>query len=252
MWWCSQRGMWKNMSEGTLPWRRSVAIGGLAVPLDLFRADPVVVLQALEVLAGDLAGGVATGIQQPDAELRLVAVGSGNQQLRVRGTEDVILAGVHVVFVAADEVEHLRLGHVGAVGEGILVVVAEGQRPLDLAGFHRLDDVVDGLLDLGGGLRLAVDDVAVDQHEVGLLGLDDLVHQFQGAPIGQRPVLGVVELHDLELAVLAELQLGAHRRFGCWWRTGGIGGCGLRACSQDAGHGRCRAADKDSAAGDRR
>ena len=189
------------MSEGILPWRALGGHRGLAVPLDLLRADPVVVLQALEVLSGDLAGGVATGIQQPDAELRLVAAGSCNQQLRVRGTEDVVLAGVHVVFVAADEVEHLRLGHAGAVDEGILVVVAEGQRPLDLAGLHRLDDVVDRLLDLGRGLRLAVDDVPVDHHEVGLFGLDDLVHQFQGAPVGQRSVLGVVELHDLELAV---------------------------------------------------
>ncbi|WP_240477430.1 hypothetical protein [Jiangella muralis] len=42
--------------------------------------------------------------------------------------------------------------------------------------------------------------------EVGLLAVEDLLHQLDGAPLDPLVVLGVVELDDLERAVACEPQ----------------------------------------------
>lgn len=91
-------------------------------------------------------------------------------------------------------------------------MVAESQRPRNPSGFHWLHDVVDSLLDLGSGLGITVDDVAVDEREARLLGIQDLLHQFKGAPVGTRAILGVVELNDLELAICREFQFWPRSR----------------------------------------
>src|SRR5699024_6341949 len=136
--------------------------------------------------------------------------GRAHREHLVPGAGDAVgPGGVHVVGVLPDEVDVGRLVQAGA-GGGVLVVVAEGQGPGDAAVLHRPHHVVQRLLRLQGGAGGAVDDVAVEEDDVGPDVIEHRVLQCDRATVGARTVLGVVELDDGEGAVLTESQLTAH------------------------------------------
>ena len=114
-------------------------------------------------------------------------------------------------------------------------MVAIGDRPRDATGLHRDDDVVDRLLHRQPRLAPAGDHIAVDDHEVRLLLVEHLLHQLDGAAVGELVVLRVVELHHLEGAVGAEPQvppLSGAGRGGNRRRCGGRGAEGERGAER--------------------
>ena len=240
----------EHQARGLLAETGRGGLGGLLVPADLLGAEPVVALEAVRGLtAGVRLGGVAAGVEQPDREGRGDAAGSAHQDLRVGVTGDAGHGrGVEVVPVLAHEVEDAGLRHDGAVLlHRVLVVVAEGDGPLDAARLHRGHDVVDGLLDLEVGPGRSVDHVAVDEGEVGPLPVQDLAHELDGAAVDVRAALGVVELHDPHAAGRAKGERHGRARGVPAAGTARMSGTGVCGGGGDAA-GRCQRASGEQAA----
>ena len=90
-----------------------------------------------------------------------------------------------------------------------MVVVAQRRDKGDAALFQRPADVVDGhavILRVGKGIH--VGELVADEHdEVGLFGIEDLLHEVGHLRVAVLAhVLGVVQHDDLEGAVVVELQ----------------------------------------------
>ena len=168
--------------------------------------DVVVAGDLLGLLPRQLLADIVAGIQQPDSESRVRIGVALDQQGYVGLAVNRIVCDIEVVLVLTHEVQQRDLVGLGTVFHRVFVVVAEGNGPWDLAGFHRQHHVVDGLECLFGGLGARGDHVAVDQREVRLLLVQHLAHELDGAAISEVIVLSVVELDNFELAVAVEPQ----------------------------------------------
>ena len=149
-------------------------------------------------------GGVVIGIHHIDVEHRLAAVVALDLHVAGEGIGAVLSGVVHGIPLI--ELIHLRLvQHAGPV----MVVVAQGCDEGDAALFQRLADIVDGhAVILRIGQRIDVGKlVAHEHHQVGVFGIEDLLHEVGHLRVAVLAhVLGVVQHHDLEGAVVVELQ----------------------------------------------
>lgn len=89
----------------------------------------------------------------------------------------------------------------------VLIVVAEGDQPGDVALIHRLNDIVDGHHDIIGGITSTSDIVAGEDDEVRRLIVQNGLDQLDGPRIGILVILCIGKLHDFKAPVVIEPQV---------------------------------------------